>query len=182
MLKGPFHSLWKQAYTPGLVLQSLWRSGSITPDLPRLFWEPGMVLVKDCEVKTSPFISVVSSSRQLPRWRVFADKPWRSCAGCCDPALPASKQQGVTNLQDIKDCFFRWMVQPSTRQLGYIEPWEWCREGISWRPSIYSTCLRGSLNGKLLNWNNRKSTKQNMLRLILFANVWSKIMLTANYN
>ena len=100
-----------------LVLQSLWRSTSIIPDLPRLFWEPGMVLVKDCEVKTSAFISMVGSW-QLPSWWVFAEKPRRApwgvvlaAAGCCDPALPASEQQGVANLQNIKDCFFPWILQ-----------------------------------------------------------------------
>lgn len=68
----------RQSYIQALVLWSLWRRRSIILHLPRLFWEPGMVLVKDCEVTTSPFISVVSSSWQLPSWWVFSDKPWRA--------------------------------------------------------------------------------------------------------
>lgn len=118
MLHGPFHSLWKLAYTPWLVLRCLWRSRTIIPDLSRLFWEPVMVLVKNCEVKTCPFTSAVSSSWPFPSWGLFAEKPWRApeggllgAAGCCDPALPASKQQGVANLQDIKDRFFLRMLQ-----------------------------------------------------------------------
>lgn len=82
-----FHSLWKLAYTPWLVLWCLWRSRTIIPDLSRLFWEPAMVLVKDCEVKTCPFTSAVSSSWPFPSWGVFAEKPWRApeggSLGCC---------------------------------------------------------------------------------------------------
>lgn len=144
LLLGPFHSLWNQVYIQRLVLWSLWRSRPVIPELLSLFCEPGMVLVTDCEVKTSPFISMPSSTWQPPADGCLQ----RSLRGHLEelcwlllvtvthqyqqyPPVPASKQQGVANLQDSKDWFFLWMLQPSTWHLSYTEQWEWCCEGIS---------------------------------------------------
>lgn len=122
----------------GFVLRSLWRRRYVFPDLPKLFWKPSMVLVKDCEVKMFPFIFVVSSLWQFPSWWEFAAKPGGyqgSCAGCCSPAFPASQQQGGANPQNTMGCLFVWMLQhitdiPTPSQLGHTEQWERGCEGV----------------------------------------------------
>lgn len=128
VLQSSFNFLWKQGLFCGLCEDLFFQI------LQDYFGSLSTALVKDCEVKTFPFIPAASSLWQFPSWWVCR-QAWRVPRELCwllHSNISSSMEEPTLTVPWIGVCsgcsYTSVMFWPCTRQLGHTEQWQWSCE------------------------------------------------------